>query len=361
MDIGILSMQQVANYGSFLQAYGLRSVLKGLGHTVSFIDIRPGVQLPQYRQCRFATLKKGLERLTCRNPFKMIYYSLLLHKRFGSEFFPVLFDPSDNRQRHFDAVVIGSDEVFNIAQATWFGFSPQLFGEGIDADKVISYAACCGATTVEKLEQTGLKAKVSDMLRHNFYAISVRDDNSSNLVETLTGTRPSKNIDPVLLYSFEKQLPIRTPHTGRRYMIIYTYPNRMRDHSEIKAIKDYARKHDLHIISMGDYFDWVDEVVTPDPFEVLAYFRDAACVVTDTFHGSVMSIKYNKPFATIVRNMNSNKLTGLLSQFGLSRQIISDLADLDNILGTRIDYTPVNALIADEQARSIDYLKRNLQ
>ncbi len=354
-------MQQVANYGSFLQAYGLRCVLQGLGHTVSFIDIKPGAQLSQYRQGHLAKVKKGLERLKCRNPFKMVYYSLLFHKRFGSEFFPTLFNyTSRNRQNNFDAIVVGSDEVFNVAQATWFGFSPQLFGEGLNAYKVISYAACCGATTVEKLRELGLDAIVGKMLGKNFAAISVRDDNSVELVKSLTGRIPEKNIDPVLLYDFNRQMPVTTPHTSIRYMIIYTYPNRMRGSDEIKAIKTYARKNNLRIISMGDYFDWVDEVVTPNPFEVLAYFRDAVCVVTDTFHGTVLSIKYNRPFATIVRDMNSNKLTGLLSQFALSHRIISNLANLDSILDTQIDYAPVNALIAEEQTRAIDYLNRNL-
>jgi len=361
MDIGILSMQQVVNYGSFLQAYGLRCTLQSLGHNVSFIDIVPGEQLPEYRQGRFAKIKKGLERLMCHNPLKMVYYSLLLHKRFDEEFFPVFFDDEPTRQKHYDAVVIGSDEVFNVAQSSWFGFSPQLFGEGLNADKVISYAACCGATTVDKLKALGLAEQVGKMLEKNFAAISVRDDNSVALVDHLTGRTPIKNIDPVLLYDFKNYLPKTTPHTGKRYMIIYSYPNRMRNNEEIAAIKTYARRHKLEIISMGDYFDWVDTVVTPDPFEVLAYFRDAGCIVTDTFHGTVMSMKYNKPFATIVRGMNSNKLNGLLSQFGLSNRIVSDIDNLENILDVQIDYAPVNAQIADEQVRSIDYLKSNLQ
>lgn len=352
-------MQQVANYGSFLQAYGLKSILKNLGCHVEFIDIVRGVQLQEYRQGKFAKIKKGIQRLNCHNPLKMVYYSLYLHKRFGREFTPFLY--KDNTGiKHYDAVVIGSDEVFNVAQSTWFGFSSQLFGEHINADNVISYAACCGATTVEKLRDLGLETTIGSMLKNNFKALSVRDDNSVNLVKELTGINPIKNIDPVLLYSFDADLPVKTPHTGKPYMIIYTYPNRMRNRDEVNAIKSYARANGLEIISMGDYFDWVDTVVVPDPFEVLAYFRDATCIVTDTFHGSVMSIKYNKPFATIVRGMNSNKLTGLLEQFGLSDRIVSNPSHISGILDTPIDYNQVNILIEKEQQKSIDYLKSNL-
>ena len=42
MKIGILSMQRVINYGSFLQAYALKNSLENLGHKCYFIDIKPG-------------------------------------------------------------------------------------------------------------------------------------------------------------------------------------------------------------------------------------------------------------------------------------------------------------------------------
>ncbi|MDE5599568.1 MAG: hypothetical protein K2I49_01380, partial [Ureaplasma sp.] len=84
-------MQQVPNYGSFLQAYGLKSVLENLGHHVNFIDIIPGQQLPQFKQGKFANLKKGLKRLFCRHPLKMMYYSLKFHKRYKTEFVKFLY------------------------------------------------------------------------------------------------------------------------------------------------------------------------------------------------------------------------------------------------------------------------------
>ena len=101
-------------------------------------------------------------------------------------------------------------------------------------------------------------------------------------------------------------------------------------------------------------------MVVPHPFEVLAYFKNASYIVTDTFHGSVFSIKYNRPFATIVRGMNSNKLTHLLEQFNLDSRIVRNLDDLPKILETAIDYVPVNERIANETTKSIEYLKKNI-
>ena len=198
------------------------------------------------------------------------------------------------------------------------------------------------------------------MLNANFSAISVRDENSKQVVKALTGRDAIKNIDPVLLYDFTKEIPEKTPHSNKHYILIYTYPVRMSNPKEIKAIKAYARKNNLEIVAMSDYFDWVDTVVTPTPFEVLAYFRDAQCIVTDTFHGTVMSIVQNKPFATIVRNMNSNKLTGLLNQFSLQEREVRDLSKLEDIFNEKINYYPINQLIDQEREKSMEYFKVNL-
>ncbi len=82
--------------------------------------------------------------------------------------------------------------------------------------------------------------------------------------------------------------------------------------------------------------------------------------MTDTFHGSVFSIKYNKKFCTIVREMNKQKLTWLLRQFGLENRIVTDLKHLENILETEIDYRSVNEKIVFETLRSKAYLRESL-
>lgn len=353
-------MQQVVNYGSFLQSFGLKKTIESLGHTVKFINIEPGIQLAQYKGGTIGKIKRGVCHLKCANPFKMVYYSLKLRKRFNKEFFKILNLSCNNSSDVYDTVVIGSDEVWNFAQKTWFGFSAQLFGENIKASKIISYAACFGATTLQIIEDLGLTDKIRNYLMNNFSSVSVRDENSLQIVKELTGSNPIKNIDPVLLYDFKDEIPESIPHTGTDYMIIYTYTNRLKDKIEVGAIKKYARIHNLKIIAIADYFDWVDEIVTPNPFEVMAYIRDAKCIVTDTFHGSVMSIKFNKRFATIVRGSNHNKLSGLLRQFNLDDRIVEDIATLDQILDTPIDYKTVNKMISAEKDLSKEYLSISL-
>lgn len=360
MKIGILSMQQVVNVGSCLQAYGLKKTIEALGHEVEFIDIIIGAQLKEYEGGIIYAVKKALKRLKCSNPFVMAYYSLKSHKYLKSEINKILGLNHLCTNKSYDAVVIGSDEVWNFAQKTWFGFAPQLFGQMINAPVIISYAACCGAATSDIARNLGLTKELSFYLSKNFNAISVRDQNSRDFVRELTGINPAINIDPVLLYDFTNEVPNKKVHPDRPYMLIYTYPNRIKNKNEVKAIKAYAHKNNLKIISMTHYLDWVDEVAIISPFEVLAYFRDADCIVTDTFHGTIMSIKYNKQFATIVRSMNNNKLAGLLSQFSLKDREVKDINTLEEILNTQIDFSEINKIISKEQDKSIRYLSSNL-
>ena len=357
MKVAILSMQQVKNYGSFLQAYSLKSNIESLGHTCDFINIIPGEQLSPYKISRFHKVKLLVRRLAGVDFVKRFATIKKFQNRFSREFLPELGVKPGENTNHYDVVVIGSDEVFNCAQVTWFGFSRQLFGEGLNADKVISYAGSFGATTVEKLQELGIKDVVANLLL-KMNRISVRDANSFDTVKALTGAEPEQHLDPVLIYNYDHLLPATVPL--KDYIIVYTYPGRISDKEEIAAIKSFAKSKGLKLISIGHYFSWCDGVVVPHPFEVLAYFKNASYIVTDTFHGSVFSIKYNKPFATIVRGMNNNKLSYLLKQFGLESRIVGRLDDIPKILDTPINYAPVSDFIANESRRSVEYLKKNI-
>lgn len=355
MKVAILSMQEVKNYGSFLQAFSLKKNIEALGHTCEFINIVPGEQLGEYKQSRFRKIRLLMERLCGWDFAKRLKYIYRFQRRFSKEFLPYLgVERGKVNTEHYDVVAIGSDEVFNCAQKTWFGFSPQLFGEGLNADKVITYAASFGATDTDKLERLGIKERVVKALG-NVSAISVRDGNSYETIRQLLGKEATMNVDPVLIYDYSEYMPKFVDL--KDYMIVYTYPGRITDKGEIKAIQDFARNKGLTLVSIGHYFPWVDKTIVPTPFEVLAYFKNADYIVTDTFHGSVFSLKFNKRFCTIVRDMNSNKLRSLLKQFRLTDRIASSANDIAAIMERPIDYATVNEIISKERNRSIAYLR----
>lgn len=123
MKVAILSMQEVKNYGSFLQAFSLKKTIESLGNTCEFINIIPGEQLGNYKISKFHKIKLLIQRLWGRDFIRRLSSIYIFQTRFSKEFLPYLGVESERNIRHYDVIVIGSDEVFNCAQKTWFGFS----------------------------------------------------------------------------------------------------------------------------------------------------------------------------------------------------------------------------------------------
>ena len=365
MKVGIMSMQRVVNYGSFLQAYGLRSVIENMGHSVEFVDYLPEPSLKPELQIswrsRVFTKGKNLLRLAFpsyreyrnkqihMNRTFSVFYDTFLHK-----FLPIL---GVNEERKYcpqlDALIIGSDEVFNCTQpGSVVGYSLQLFGKDHQAKKLISYAASFGSTTINELKHYHITEEVGYYLRH-FDAISVRDANSSEIVNKLTGLTSEQHIDPVLLYDFPEVNRITIPL--QNYIVVYAYAGRITD-AESEEIRRFARKHNKIILSLGFYQPFCDEFVLASPLEVLAYIKHADYVVTDTFHGSVFSIKYQVPFAAIIRESNHHKLSDLLHRFQLDNRRVLHLSDLESTLCTPIDRDSLKVLLNQHQTDARKYL-----
>jgi polysaccharide pyruvyl transferase WcaK-like protein len=373
MKIGILSMHRVKNWGSFLQAFALKKVIESLGHDCSFLDVKPRVGLTKSEIAEsekyflYRKLTKPLRALThvYRGTFQDRLRTVAFQKQFESKydevFLPILgVDPRIlELDKTFDIVVIGSDEVFNCTQKTVWGKTLHLFGEEVDARKIISYAASFGHTDFPALEKSGLEPRVKQALA-NFSSLSVRDENSYNLIVHLTGRPPKILADPVLIYDFEPLLPAAVP--TKDYIIIYSYPGRISDPETIQAIRDYAKQKNKAIVSLFGYYRWADEsIIAEDPFELLAYFRDADYVITDTFHGTILSAKYHKNFCVFVRESNEQKLGFLLFQLGLSDRVVAESRDVRRVLDQEIDYTDTNAIVKAEKERAYTYLRGALR
>lgn len=355
MKVGILSMQKVMNYGSFLQGFALKKTIEELGHQCEFIDIERGRNFPELKRTLLFLARKAVERYCKWDILTRIRYTRIFQQRFRKEFFKTL-GVDVHTIKYFDTVVIGSDEVFNFAQRVPWGYTLQLFGKISNANKVISYAGSFGHTTIEDIDYYGVKGELSAALR-SMQAVSVRDTSSCQIVKYLTQKIPQVHIDPVLMFDY---LPYVKPINRKDYIIIYTYPNRIKDLEEITAIRTFAQKFNKKLISVGFYFSWCDETVIPDPFQVLGYIKEADYVVTDTFHGSVMSLKFNKQFAALVRPSNKQKMTSLLSQFHLVDRIVDYPSILESKLLLHSDYDYVNAKLQKERLYSLEYLKANI-
>ena len=354
MNVGILSMQKIHNYGSFLQALSLKLQIESRGHNVYFVDILPGRQIVS--PISVAGASSILSKFD-KYFFKRIENYLLskkmdkIHVADYERFLET--EKTLPAGEKFDLVIIGSDEVFNATAPSGWGFSTQLFGNVDNAERVVTYAASCGSTTFESARECGIVDDLHGAMK-NLSHISVRDANTADFVEKILGQKPQLHVDPVLISDFDAFLP---PTPKRKpYLLVYAYGNRICDEKEISAIKQYARKKHLEILCVGMQQRWCKHNISASAFELLSYVKGAACIVTDTFHGTVFSVKYNKRFVSIIRESNQNKLGGLLDQLGLGARCVKDMDRLESIMDAEIDYDRVNEILAGEKQKAYDYL-----
>lgn len=367
MKIGIISMQRVKNNGSFLQAYALYSKLKAYRHDVEFIDYNDEMHAEEKKQVEsfskrvFKTIKSILNP-KYRRLVEVAKHRQLFNEKYTSFLSDIGLTKAYNYHsgKEFDLIVIGSDEVFNICQYSDKNYAIpwELFAEGLHTHKVITYAASCGQTSLQKVGEIQETEHCKELLSR-FSAVSVRDENTYNFVRGLTGSEPIYHIDPVLwMDEFPKDPLYKKPNY--KYLLVYAYTMRMNSEAEQVAIKTYAKKHGLKIICVNCYQPWCDVKITTTPFALLEYIRDAECVVTDTFHGTVFSIRNNTKFVTIVRESNRNKLRSLLKQFSLSAREVSGIENFEKIMEAPIDFETVNRTLDIERNRSKEYIESQI-
>ena len=358
MNIGILSMQKIHNYGSFLQAFSLKKQLEARGHNVYFIDILPGKQIANSPAVHGGSILSKFDRYFFKRIENYLLYKKMAKIHIDDYQKYLETEKSLPSDQSFDLVIIGSDEVFNATVPSPWGFTTQLFGDVDNAKRVVTYAASCGSTTLEGAKEYGIEDDLRGAMQ-KLESISVRDVNTAAFVKGILGVSPEMHVDPVFISSFDEHIPV-VPRR-KPYLLVYAYANRIDDPSEIAAIKAYAKKNKLEILCVGMQQRWCSHNISANAFELLAYVKNAACIVTDTFHGTVFSIKYNKKFVSLIRESNKNKLGGLLGQFGLLSRSVDELDRFDEIMENPIDYVATNEMIKAEQQRSYGYLDRVTQ
>ena len=97
--------------------------------------------------------------------------------------------------------------------------------------------------------------------------------------------------------------------------------------------------------------------------EWMAYIQCSEAVITDSFHGTVFSIIFNKPFIVIAnKERGLGRFTSLLRMLGLESRLVYTFDDItDQLIYTSIDYTQVNRILRRERDRALEFLKASLR
>lgn len=361
MKTGILSMQRVNNYGSLLQAYGLKKTIELLGSEVEFIDIKKNEYdynlLNNKTKCEIKN-KIKLKMILDKSNFIKFHNEIIRRQLiYKCDEFRKKYLDIEKKSSHYDICVIGSDEVFNCLNSGWWGYTSQLFGNVPEADKIITYAASCGATQYNHLPtdiRISIKKAMSGIL-----GLSVRDENTYQFVKSFGIDNAVSNFDPVLIYNFDEEIKrVDLPNVPKHYCIIYSYFYRFEKKEEKDAILSFCKKNKITPIALQGGQTWCKNFISCSPFECLKLFQNADFVITDTFHGTIFSVKYAKRFAVIIRESNYNKLNDLIRKLGIQKHLVNNISELETVYHLDKKQQSIENIINVERTRTLNYLRK---
>jgi polysaccharide pyruvyl transferase WcaK-like protein len=332
MRVGILTYFDGINYGAFAQVFALQSRLVELGFNVEVIAYKDNKhKINEYRSL-FLTinLKILINNIEKLKVFRKAQKKLNTTQRVSRV--------SQVVDMKFDKIIIGSDEIWNFKNDL-FGLNLIYFGKDLnDKTNVFSYAASFGSICKDELIPKEVISNISKLS-----AVSVRDDNSSDLIcKFLSDAK--KVVDPTLLYDYKNET--KDINIASDYLLFYGITLQGEDQKFIQEMVNYSKLKGLRLISVGYHHDWADEnYVNIHPFSWLKYIKNANYVVTNMFHGTVFSIKFNKRFLTIASKRRENKVGSLLREFGLESRLCdsSDInEDFSERINAEISYESIN-------------------
>jgi hypothetical protein len=313
LKIGVLTFHRCINYGSYWQARCLVEGLRARGHQAIILDHDSRqINLAEW-QCAFRPV---LPTAVPKSDYPLYREKIL---RFFRAFEALPLSPrfqieNPAAMECCDVVVVGSDEVWNLFHP-WYGHCPLFYGDGVRAQRLISYAASFGNYDAH----WGLEQQWAEKLR-NFAMISVRDANSRLLVKNAIGVAPEIVLDPCLQFAVGPE-ERNGPFPEKPYAAVYGHNF---SQSFVCHLRRWAHHRKLPLISIGYRNDWADQQwITADPHDFAHFIAHAEVVATNFFHGCVFALRNAKPFVCETSPYRSHKLQGLMEEIGGERHLLT--------------------------------------
>ena len=351
MRIGIVTFQETNNYGAILQNYALQKALIKLGHSPETIDYRSEYIAKPYRLRHLRD--KGLRKWL----LGIIGYLVYLPRTRKNKLFRQLIKYSpivdinniDSLNDIYDIFIAGSDQVWNCGLTG--GDPVYMLGFVDDRDKCFAYAASIGAEHILRDWIELYKSYIS-----SFNRISVREGCVIREMENLLSRADICRMpDPLVLLSRDEWDEVAvTPSLNEPYIYVYQLGV---SSLLVEMADNLAREHNCKLVfspfpvgrlSRG-YYD-----ISAGCGEVVGYIRNAEYVLTDSFHGTLMSIIYGKKFYTYSGGTHSavgSRINDMLKQYGLETRLIEKTKSDDVI-----DYSYTDSILVSERKMAYEYL-----
>lgn len=316
MKIGVLTLHRCINYGSYWQTRCLQEGLAAAGHDVVVLDhhdaridrtewrcaLRPTPPAPgatgdarRYaRKCR--RFHDALSELPLSAPFAL----------------------DQGPPAGLDAIVVGSDEVWNLHHP-WYAGQPLFFGQPRVAPHYVAYAASFGHWPASGAE---LPARYAQWLQGIEY-ISVRDPSSARIVAGATGRAPALVLDPCLQFTHPTAFAQSADGApdGEPHIAVYGHNF---SPAFVDAMRRCARQRGARLLSIGYRNDWADDQwLEAGPKDFLHAMASSRGVATNFFHGCVFALRFGRPLACEMTPYRSVKLQGLVQMLEIGPHLLT--------------------------------------
>lgn len=340
MEIGIVTVYNSMNYGSFLQAYALKHFLEDRGHDVFFLKWNMGKKLAWNSVMKPIILRKSVSVRGIQAGFGRIRS---FEKQ--NEYFREISTVTG-----VDLIIVGSDTLWDVARKKFR--NPVLYGFVEKEMPVISYAVSCSESTeADFIRFSDLTGNIK-----NFKHVTVRDLHTKAVMKKSLGIESKVVCDPTLLVE-ENLWKIQALDIDLSDVIL-VYAYELPVHI-VRHLKRYCSENHLRLISLCIYHPWCDAHMNCRPLEFLSYLKEARHVVTNTFHGTIFSLLAESNLISIE---NGQKLKNLLEGIGSGEMSLKGNCTYDEFLDAVseiADYRSVKERI-DKMRRESEKIFENI-
>lgn len=375
--VGILTLYEGNyNYGGNLQAYALCKYINELGHDCKVIayednynPIYPSLkeQLKQYKKIEI--IKKMTEKISSKitsKEFKSIYNERIkLINDFKEKYIPHTTHFNDERllteYNQFDILISGSDQVWN-PNCSRRGFLQLFPHENI---RKVSYAASISRGALSEKEKNIMIPAIRD-----FDFIGVREKTAKEILKQSIDKDISVTADPTLLLNKSQWSELASEKLiNEKYVLCYFFSNSKNYREKIQKLCEKQKLKLIYIPYAKQEYNKFDnkgegtQIKNVSPQDFLSLFKNATYIFTDSFHGAVFSLIFEKKFLVFERDrdtkvsMNS-RLYDLLERTDLKDRLVKENINLQQKINEEIDYCKVNKKIEEYKNQSIEFLKR---
>lgn len=348
--VGCLTWHDVYNFGSELQAYALQETLKNLGYSPEFVSYRKNSSLFSKIYHYFCEVRAAVTPIDKGHHGEAFI-------RFRHDFLKCSKKKYNSKSivaanKVYSKFICGSDQIWapNVYDPTYFlSFTDK---------KKVSYAASIGLNEIPN-ELIPLYSKHL----FDFHSISVRENEGKELLKKWCNIDSVVMPDPTTLLNVDQWKHISIlPKTTKSYVFCY-FLNKNHEYKEMvmKMVKQGLNIIGISASNEDSY--WMQLIDNAGPREFLGYIEKADMVFTDSFHGSIFSLIFQKPVWILERF----KVTDPLCQNSRIYQLTRDLSITDRILTqntseeTPINYSNVQMKLNEYIVKGSAFLKRSLE